>query len=294
MLRPRAPWDPPGGLPFPAIRRLVVTTWEVARTLPKPFRRLGTRYLEGVISPLRRGVEPSVVALDPGGDLAHWPELRWHDRRTGKWRRVTTDLTDVDAVLLDTLDWRAVDWMERKPSPTINAVSVERLRLKIVGAASGVIDAELDGLSDPGARRVVHRDLDRLAIVHADAARLGKREFMRRTGLSEGVAMRTVRQQPISARNVERALRGLAREAPWRRCGLEGCDETLVLARSRYCSKAHRDRAYRSRKSREPSQTSRRPGGVRPAVHPTCPFCDTVLVGVAATRGTCSRHAAMD
>lgn len=198
VLRPAAPWEQPSELPFAAIRALEVTTHEVAKTLPAQFRRPGTRYLEGINSRLRRDIEPPVVALDPGGDRADWPTYPWVNRQTGGPVRVTTDPEDLNGVLLETLDQRAIDWATKPPPRPIGRVIVHPDRVRIVGAVSGVIDADLDGFADPGSHRPIYRELDRLTLVQGEAKRRGKRAFMRRTGLSEGTAQRAATGKPIS------------------------------------------------------------------------------------------------
>jgi hypothetical protein len=292
-LRPPAPWDEPGQLPFPAIRRLSVTTQEVAKTVPEIFRRPGTHYLEGTGSLLRRDIDPSVVAFDPGGDHVDPWALTWYDRRTGEPVRITTDPLDIDAVILDTLDSRAIAWATKRPPAPVESVTVDPMRVRIVGAVSGVIDADLDGLDDPGARRTVYQEVDAAAVVRADAMRLGKREFIRRTGLSEGVAQRAASGWRISERNAATALRELRRDPGARQCSLGGCDEPVAATNARFCSKAHRDRAYRLRRrqvpAEKPADVQNDPEDDTPNL-PTCRQCDTVLLGLAAVRGTCSTH----
>lgn len=293
VLRPLAPWDEPGKLPAPAVRRLQVTTPEVARTLPESFRRPGTHYLEGVESLLRRGLQPSVVAFDPGGAYLDPLSVQWYTRNTGEPIRVTTDPEDIDAVLLDTLDSRAIDWATKRPLTAIASVTVDPLRVRTVGAVSGVIDASLDGLADPGAYRTIYEEMDKAAVVRAEAARLGKGEFRRRTRLSEGVAQRAASGRTISRRNVEIALRRLQGEIVVRLCAFEGCHQPVPAATGRFCSKAHRDRAYRARRRQNPTEDAPASRSIPmdgTPQHPTCAHCDTLLLGLAAVRGTCSTH----
>ena len=293
-LRPPAQWDDAGRLPFPAIRRLRVTTPEVAKTLPRVFRRPGSRYLEGTGSLLRRDTDPSVVAFDPGGGYLDPWGLTWYDRRTGEPVRITTDPEDMDAVLLDTLDSRAIDWATKRPPAPVESVVVGPSPVRIVGAVSEVIDASLEGLADPGAYRTVYREADVAAMVRAEAARLGPREFRRRTDLSLGVAHRAAAGERISSKNIGTALHALTKDVAPRPCALEGCEEPVPSARRRYCSKRHRDRAYRLRRQLGPAA---QPADIQDGLvddkpgHPTCAHCDTVLLGLAAVRGTCSRHA---
>lgn len=290
VLRPSAPWDRPGELPFPALRRLVVVTAEVARTLPQQVRRPGTRYLEGVGSRLRRGSDPAVVALDPGGDLRDCFSLGWLDRRTGEKLRVTTDPEDLDAVLLDTLDQRTIDWATRLPAPPLGRVTIRPDRIRIMGAVSAVIDADLDGLGEPASCRPVYLEPDREGFVVAEARSMGKREFMRRARLSEGVSQRAASGKRISSRNVDRAFRELTNGATARTCALAGCDEPVTTAQARYCGKAHTDKAYRLRRRAGPAVVEADGEPSQRLIHPMCAHCGTILLGRAAERGTCSLH----
>lgn len=250
--RPRAPWDLPNEIAFPALRRLMVTTAEIANTLPVALARPGTRYLDGVVARLQREVHPPVVALDPGGDLADWQQLDWLDRETGLPVRVTTDPKDIDAVLLETLDQRTIDWATKPPTSAAGLVAVHPNGIRWVGAVSGVIDADLDGVVDLSSRRPVYREADRLTMVQAVAAEMGKRRFADRTGLKPTVAERAARRRPISRRNVLRALEALATESePRATCGFEGCEEPLSRPNATYCSRVHQIAALHSRKKRE-------------------------------------------
>ena len=107
-----------------------------------------------------------------------------------------------------------------------------------------------------------------------------KREFMRRTGLSEGVAQRVASGRPISRGNVAAALKGLQRRTKPRSCELDGCDRPVPDVRSRFCFKAHRDRSYRARK-KGPADLG-----------PTCGGCGAVLMGTsfAGPCPVCSRQ----
>ena len=160
----------------PTLRRLSVRTPEMARALPDSLGpRPGTRYVEGVVDPLRRQVSPTPVALDPGGPLEHPQALGWVERATGEPLRVTTDPTVPGAVLLETLDARASRWSRPSPAQPIDSVRPHLLLIRRVGRASGVIDAEADGLHDLDRRRPVHEEADRLAYVQGEARRLGYR-----------------------------------------------------------------------------------------------------------------------
>ncbi len=64
--------------------------------------RPGTRYVVGVVDVIWRDLCPSPVALDPGRDLANWPNLNWVDRATNEPEQVTIDPVDLAAILVDT------------------------------------------------------------------------------------------------------------------------------------------------------------------------------------------------
>jgi hypothetical protein len=151
-LRPKAPWDDTGSLPMPALRRYTVKSPEVARALPDVLGvRPGTRYVMGEVEEVHRGQMPTPVAIDPGGDLAHWQDLGWVDMASGEALRVSTDPTDdsvvfarPDAVLLATLDAKAAAW-GRVRHDHLDAVTVDAARVRRVGRVSGVLDANDDG-----------------------------------------------------------------------------------------------------------------------------------------------------
>jgi hypothetical protein len=287
-LRPASLWDVESTLPFPALRRLAAKSPAILRTLPEALcARPGTRYVEAIIDRRRRTMSPSPVALDPGGDLADWPGLIWLDRSNGHPIRVTTDPTDTGAVLLDTLDNRAMEWTAPPRSMPIDEVYVDPLLVQVVGRVSGVIDADLDGSDDPGTERPVYNRGQRLAAIRAIADDLGPREFARRTGLSMGVTHRAASGDPISARNVEKAVQALRTEPPVCTCALDGCDEQPAGPGAVYCGRAHKDQAYRVRRTARLAVEAGPDTGDR---MPVCSVCGTtVLLGAALRRGTCRR-----
>lgn len=279
-LRPTAAWEAEGASPFPAIRRLSVRSPEILKTLPADLRaRPGSRYLEGTVDRRLRGMAHSPIALDPGNDLFDWSELDWRARATGQGVKVTTDTSDIHAVLLDTLDHRVIDWEGRPTTEPIEEVHVIPGLIQRVGRVSGVIDGELDGVVDPGSRRTVFDEGDPRAVIHALAKALGAGEFERRTGLPSTVAKRAASGRNISAKNVARALDALRRPERAHICALEECQASITRSNAYYCSPAHADRAYRMRRRRS-APSSQLPicpvcGTVQPAlpVEGPCPFC---------------------
>jgi hypothetical protein len=228
-------------------------TPEAARRLPEVLRaRPGTLYVEGQVDVLRRGIDPTPVALDLGGDLADWQGLAWVAKGTGASVRVTTDLGEIGAVALETLDGRAVRWSKPSPAARIDEVTVDPLLVRRVGRVSGVIDADLDGLDQLTARRPVHSEAAKAQAVSAYAKVLRKRAFARATGLPPTVAERAAKGLLISVSNVNRALRAL-RDMETAPCAAEGCAELVRRSGASYCSPRCRERERKRR------QRARRP-----------------------------------
>lgn len=251
-LRCPAPWDGPVQESVPALRRLVVKTPETARQLPAALGvRPGTPYLQPQLDDGTHG--PAPVTLDPGGTVADWKQLLWFQEKADSAVVVTTDPAPCrSSVLAESLDHRALRWSRPSPTRLISLVTVDPLLIRRPGRVSGVIDADVDGLDDLEGRRPLHVDADRQAAIHAVARQLGKRAFGRLGGLSPTVAERAASGQPISERNVERALRSLAAAGALPTCAADGCGEPVLRAGARYhepgCRKREGDRRYRERR----------------------------------------------
>jgi hypothetical protein len=275
-VRGPASWDEGQALPVPCLRHLVVTSPEVLASLPTSLgAHPGSHFVEGTVDVKRRNVDPVPVALDPGGDLSNWQSLWWVARSTGEPVRVTTDPTDVGAVLLESLAVRSANWSTpHRPEP-VGLVVVHPEIIRIEGRISGVLDAVDDGLADVAARRPVYSEGDPVGFLQAEANRLGKRAFARRTGLAPTTAERLTRGLPVSDHNIEEAMRSLLAEGSVGTCALDGCEHPVPRPNQRYCTRAHGDRAYRARRS------TRRPGPTVPT-SPVCSGCGLVLVGEAA------------
>jgi hypothetical protein len=243
-LRRPAPWDVDELLPFPTLQRFVVKTPEMARTLPTRFgARPGTRYVVGVLDEIRRGPHPSPVALDPGGDLGNWRDLAWFDRGTGAPIQVTTDPLELDAVLLESLASRAARWSSPPPAAPIPEVVVDRFLIRRVGRASGVIDADLDGVEgDLANRRPDYEEARCTEALSALAREVGPRSFARRTGLPIKDAERAALGHRLSEANCAKALRAL-HTASGRSCPIDGL-QVPERPNAVYCSPACKDRAY--------------------------------------------------
>jgi len=263
--RGRVPWDMAGELPFPTLRRLIVTSPALLATLPSALgARLGTRYVEAVpgMTPAA-GRTVHVVALDPGCSLADWTSLGWLDRATGKPVRVTTDPMDYDAVLLESLAARAALYGAPPQGTPVESVVVTPLSARYAGRVSPVVDANEDGLpGDLAAYRVRYEDSRGLgpgqyeALV-ALARFLPHADFGRLAGVTPRIAARVAAGILPKRTTVQRMLAELRRTGgAWtvpsgRTCGLDGC-EHQVFGRRIYCCTAHaeagRKRQQRSRR----------------------------------------------
>jgi rubrerythrin len=272
-VRPAAHWDSGQDLPFPALRRLMVKTPEMAKLLPSSLEaRPGTRYIQAsgaAWSGMSFG--RTVVALDSGGDLSDWRDLVWFDLSTGERVDATTDPSGMAGIILETLDERATLWSRPPRSEPIDEVVIDPDLITYVGRVSGVIDADEDGQGDITRFRPVHQEARRLEAVQKEAVRMGYRAFARRTDLPEAVAKRAASRQPISLANVQKALNALGSIDPGRICALDGCAATVIQPNARFCSKSHKDKAYRRRKMAK-----------LPSKDGACPSCNAVLMGTSA------------
>jgi hypothetical protein len=261
--RDEAVWDAGQPLPFPAIRRLVVTTTEVLRSFPPALgARVGSRYLEGVVGLMSKHAG-SVVALDPGGDLSGWQSLRWLDRRRGWPVRVSTSFEDIDAVQLVPLADKAVDWSRPPSYAPITEVIVDPLWLNYRGRVSGVIDADIDGLpGDLSGRRPVYVDGEdlglgqwealvdlALTLSHAEFANLGRTTRRVASDIAAGVLPRLA-----VARRIIRAIREAERTE--RVCALDGCEHPVLRANRRFCEccPSHKARANKRSQRDRPEE----------------------------------------
>ncbi|HVB27382.1 MAG TPA: hypothetical protein VNE21_05670, partial [Mycobacteriales bacterium] len=253
-VRSPAPWERAGNAPFPTMRRLMVTSPEVLRSLPGALgARPGSRYLVGVTD-TTRGRTGEAVALDPGGSLDGWQRLRWVVRGTGAPIAVSTT-PSAKALRFETLDFRATGYAAPPKGAPITEVHIDPTRIRHRGRVSGVIDASDDGLpGDLAARRPVYDEPDLLATVHAHARTLGPAAFARRTDLPLSVAKRAAGGRPISKRNVLRAVRALAadpEQGPSCGCGCgQPVDRRLGAI---YVNDTHRARAKKRRQRATPT-----------------------------------------
>jgi hypothetical protein len=250
-LRPEAPWDAGMALPFPAFRRLVVKSPEMAKLLPTSLgARPGTRYVE-VSGAIWSGPSfgRTVVALDPGGDLANWRDLCWIDTLTGAPVRVTTNPMELGSLILESLSERAIEWSRAPRSEPIDAVVVDPNLIALKGRVSGVIDADADGLTDLRHRRPSHEDADGLAFVLDEVARLGPTSFAGRFDIPRDRAKKLSAGRRPSPATIRQALAALPTTGTSRVCALDGCDAPVTRSNALYCGEGHQ-RADAKRRAR--------------------------------------------
>ncbi|MBF6556974.1 MAG: hypothetical protein IVW52_12550 [Acidimicrobiales bacterium] len=289
-VRPDALWDAGSVLAFPALRRLSARTPEMVRLLPSALGpRPGTRYAEASedewsLSSCGR----IVVAFDPGGALDDWSSLGWVDKHTGEPVRVTTDTLNRNAVAVESLDRRAIQWSRRPLGEPIESVTVNADLLSHRGLVSGVLDANGDGIggSDLWNRRVVYDESNAAAFVVAEADRLGPSAFAGRYGVPISTAEKLSAGRAPGRGTVHKVLAAVGPDGN-RACALDGCTEPVSRTNAIFCCKAHRDRAFRQRRQAERERLLSAPKRPRKAASdpfaglPRCVRCEAVMAGTA-------------
>jgi hypothetical protein len=256
-VRSEAPWDAGQALAFPAFRLLSVVSPEVLDSLPRSLGATpGTAFVQASRDNLYGGEDQgAVIAIDPGNDLAGWRDLAWFDPRTGGRVPATTDRRNIDAVVLATLDEKAIAWSRAPRHDPVDEVWVVPALVRHVGRVSGVLDADIDGLpGDLRDRRPVYDEAKRADVAIAWAKALGPRRFARRAGISVSASGRAALRGRISKANVHKALRALRVDdgAP-RRCAAEGCELPVFRVGARYCSVRCRRREEKRRQREKAS-----------------------------------------
>ena len=210
----------------------------------------------------------TIVALDPGGDLADWQDLVWFDKTTGE--RVPSEFVP------ETLADRAAEWSRRPRSEPIDEVVIHPDLVTSAGAVSAVIDAEADGLSDVRSRRPIYEETDRRRFVYGLAGQLGPRPFERATGIPLKCAERLALGRPVADRTIAAAFR-----APGSRRRAECAHSTAVTSRSTDRTPCTTRRHVRTapdrirRKEREAASAGTSPNATR------CAGCAAELLGAA-------------
>ena len=286
-------WDEGETLPFPALRRLTVKNRQTARELPEDFHaRAGTQYVEGLVAPIQRNLFSSVVALDPGGDISNWQELSWYDRSSGYQVRVTTDPTDVWAVLLQTLENRANEYVRPPRSSPLRTVVVDPSLVKFLGRTSGVIDAQLDGVKNLEDIRREFSGADVTKHLFDSLRDEGPAAVARRTGIPASTLSAIARGTSPGAKTLRHYADSLgSSQRIGNLCAREACPGKILRLNQRYCSRTCANSDYRAHQRSGSScvKKSATMANVDFSQLPRCPGCSALLLGAAAERGVC-RH----
>ena len=148
-LTPTFPWEA-AAPDFPALRRYSLSGPDAVSNMPPA---LGLRAFSRIVQGIAVFRDVNVVAPDPGGDLADWRDLNWHDARTGQPISVTTDPGEIGSVLLDTLRARAVAWARPSARDLPESVRLDPLRLPTRGEGRRRLPRRESPGRTPGRRR---------------------------------------------------------------------------------------------------------------------------------------------
>jgi len=280
-----APWDLGLSEPWPHLRRVQLATLEALRSVPTV---LGCHPNSLVIEAMAdRDLSPGATALwtlDPGTDLLEWESLPWFDQQ-GHCHLVTTGNGDSGAVRLERLANKAWRWAVPVPVEDPGVIDVVPWLIRRVGRGGAVIDAQL---ANPAARaedhEVVYSKGDPIRFVADEVYRLGPTAFADRYGLPISTAEKIGSGRQPRSSTLHKVLVGLQAPDEPRMCALDGCDEAVWRPNQRYCTKAHKDRAYRARSGTSKLGSDKRTQLVDGEV--VCSNCDTVLLG-GARSGPC-------
>jgi len=230
---------------FPELRRTTLSGPDALSRMPqalglRPFSRI----VEATPSYQHRDVHP--VATDPGGELPDPARLPWYDSHRGEPIAVTTNPTDLGAVVLNTLRARAVGWVDPIERGVLSHLILDPLLARRRGRISGEYS---DGI--PG---IVHPIVDSKVILMTAARLIGVPGMKQLCNIPERTLRAMASGRAPNAATVRDALRDLslhfqcadplpslldvARSEPTS-CRLPGCD-AVARRRSVTCSERHR------------------------------------------------------
>jgi hypothetical protein len=231
---------------WPALERHSLSTPDAAAEMPEVF---GRRPFSRVIEAIATNDDAHPVALDPGGEALVPDELAFHDARTELPAPISTDPEDLDAVVVDSLRARAVEWGRPADRDCPELVILDPLLERLVGKSGGLFVDK--------SPQVVHRDVDAAAVLVAAAEKLGGPVFAELTGLSPRTARAIAAgRKPVQA-NTDQAMRALeqrlgrdalarlldlAEDAASFSCAWPGCVEPTTRPAATWCA-SHRRRS---------------------------------------------------
>ena len=212
--------------------------------MPRPLGlRPFARVIEAEASPFGcPSCHPRPVAPDPGGDLSLWRIYPWHDAHSSLPVCLTTDPTEIGAVLVETLRSKATEWVRPSPNGHPESVILDPLLMRAVGRPGGAFS---DGRS-----QALRSDLDVPLILATAVRALGASCMADLTGLPDRTVRYLASRRP-RASTVGAATAGLQMQLgpdPLPRlldlvgdlsCAMPGCSES-PRRRSRTCSERHR------------------------------------------------------
>jgi hypothetical protein len=229
---------------FPALRRVTLSGPDALGQMPA---RLGFHSFASVIEAHGSyDTDLRLVAPDPGGDLRNWWALPWCDTHTGDAAQVSTDPLDLEAVLIDSLRARSVQWSRPTSRLHRGAIIVDPLLVHPVGRSGGAFTG--------GTPAAVYGTPNVGAALMATARLLGTSQFVSLTSLPDRTARALAAGRQPRASTVRTAwaalterfgseplpgLLDLAAGSGCLRCSYPGCD-TPARPRSRTCSERHR------------------------------------------------------
>jgi hypothetical protein len=231
---------------WPALERHSLSTPDAVAELPEIF---GRRPFSRVIEAIATNDDAHPVALDPGGELLDPDGLGFYDARTELPVPISTDPEDLDAVVVDSLRARAVEWGRPADRDCPELVILDPLLERLVGKSGGLFVDK--------SPQVVFRDVDAAAVVVAAAQKLGGSVFAELTGFPPRTARAIAAgRKPVQA-NADQAMRALeqrlgrdalarlldlAEEAASLGCSWPGCNEPTPRPGATWCA-AHRRRS---------------------------------------------------
>jgi hypothetical protein len=231
---------------WPALERHSLSTPDAVAELPEIF---GRRPFARVIEAIATNDDAHPVALDPGGESLVPDELAFHDTRTQLPIPISTDPADLDAVVVDSLRARAVEWGRPADRDCPELVILDPLLERLVGKSGGAFVDK--------SPQVLYRDVDAAEVLVVAAGTLGAPVFTDLTGLPPRTARAVAEgRRPVQAtlnqavraleqrlgRDALARLLDLAEEAASPRCSWPGCDEQTTRPGATWCG-AHRRRS---------------------------------------------------